>query len=100
MVDGVTVIKELLLPRLRNVAAIRYTVAAGKRDFVPALALAGLAAGAHGIIVESHYNPAEAQCDGPQALLPETFNDLMRQLRQIAAIVGKEFAEAGELAHA
>ena len=70
--------------------------AAGKRDLVPALALAGMASGAHGIIVEVHHCPAEAQCDGPQALLPETFKELMTQLRQIAAIGKKEFAEAGE----
>jgi 3-deoxy-7-phosphoheptulonate synthase len=70
--------------------------AAGKRDFVPALAAAGMAAGAHGIIVEVHYCPSEAQCDGPQALLPETFNDLMKQLRQIAAVFNKEFAEIGD----
>lgn len=70
--------------------------AAGRRDLVPALALAGMAAGAHGIIVEVHYCPSEAQCDGPQALLPETFKDLMGQLRQIAAITRKEFAEAAE----
>ena len=70
--------------------------AAGKRDWVPPLALAGMAAGAHGIIVEVHYNPAEAQCDGPQALLPDTFKGLMGQLRQIAAVTKKEFAEAGE----
>jgi 3-deoxy-7-phosphoheptulonate synthase len=74
--------------------------AAGKRDYVPALAHAGMAAGAHGIIVEVHYCPSEAQCDGPQALLPETFKDLMVQLRKIAAIFGKEFAEAGELVNA
>jgi 3-deoxy-7-phosphoheptulonate synthase len=71
--------------------------AAGKRDWVGALAMAGMAAGAHGIIVEVHYNPAEAQCDGPQALLPEMFRDLMAQLRQIAAVTKKEFAEVGEL---
>ena len=41
-----------------------------------------MAAGAHGIIVEVHYNPAEAQCDGPQALLPEMFKELMVQLRR------------------
>jgi 3-deoxy-7-phosphoheptulonate synthase len=70
--------------------------AAGKRDWVGSLALAGMAAGAHGVIVEVHYNPAEAQCDGPQALLPETFKALMGQLRQIAAVTGKEFAEIGE----
>jgi 3-deoxy-7-phosphoheptulonate synthase len=59
--------------------------------------LAGMAAGAHGIIVEVHYNPAEAQCDGPQALLPDAFTALMAQLRQVAAINKMEFAEAGEL---
>jgi 3-deoxy-7-phosphoheptulonate synthase len=74
--------------------------AAGKRDFVPALALAGMAAGAHGIIIEVHYCPSEAQCDGPQALLPETFKELMGQLRQIAAVCKKEFADAGEFAGA
>ena len=68
--------------------------AAGKRDYVGPIALAGMAAGAHGVIVEVHYCPAEAQCDGPQALLPETFQELMNQLRQIAAIVKKEFADA------
>jgi 3-deoxy-7-phosphoheptulonate synthase len=70
--------------------------AAGKRDYVAALACAGMAAGAHGIIVEVHYNPAEAQCDGPQALLPEAFKELMGQLRSIAGIFGKEFAEVPE----
>jgi len=70
--------------------------AAGKRDYVGALALAGMAAGAHGVIVEVHYCPSEAQCDGPQALLPETFKELMGQLRQIAAVLKKEFADVGE----
>jgi 3-deoxy-7-phosphoheptulonate synthase len=69
--------------------------AAGKRDYVASLAHAGMAAGAHGIIVEVHHCPAEAQCDGPQALLPETFKELMGQLRQIAAVFNKEFAEVG-----
>jgi len=74
--------------------------AAGKRDYVGALALAGMAAGAHGIIIEVHYCPSEAQCDGPQALLPETFKELMAQLKQVAAVCKKEFVEAGELTHA
>ena len=72
--------------------------AAGRRDYVPSLAAAGMAAGAHGLIVEVHYNPAEAQCDGPQALLPAAFAELMGQLRTVAGVFGKEFAEAGELA--
>jgi 3-deoxy-7-phosphoheptulonate synthase len=70
----------------------------GKRDWVPSVALAGMAAGAHGIIVEVHYCPSEALCDGPQALLPEVFKELMGQLRQIAAVVKKEFADVGEAA--
>lgn len=74
--------------------------AAGKREFVGSLALAGIAAGAHGIIVESHYNPAEAQCDGPQALLPDQFKELMVQLRAIAKVVGNQFAEIAEPVHA
>src|SRR4051812_48995564 len=69
--------------------------AAGRRDWVSALALAGMAAGADGVIVEVHYNPAEAQCDGPQALLPEMFANLMGQLKQIAIVTKKEFAEPG-----
>jgi 3-deoxy-7-phosphoheptulonate synthase len=56
-----------------------------------------MAAGAHGIIVEVHYCPSEAQCDGPQALLPDKFAELMGQLRQIAAVMKKAFAEAGTL---
>jgi 3-deoxy-7-phosphoheptulonate synthase len=65
--------------------------AAGKRDFVASIAAAGMAAGAHGTMIEVHYCPSEAQCDGPQALLPETFRELMGQLRQIAKIFGKQF---------
>jgi 3-deoxy-7-phosphoheptulonate synthase len=72
--------------------------AAGKRDYVGALAKAGMAAGAHGVIIEVHYCPSEAQCDGPQALLPETFVGLMTQLRKLAEVNGKEFVPAPELA--
>ncbi len=62
--------------------------AAGKRDLVPALALAGIAAGAAGAIVEVHSCPDRALCDGPQAVLPNNFAKLMEQIRQIAEIVG------------
>lgn len=72
--------------------------AAGERQWVSAIAAAGIAAGAHGVIVEVHYCPSEAQCDGPQALLPEKFSELVQQLRQIAAIMKKDFAEAGAVA--
>ena len=62
--------------------------AAGKRDLVPALTLAGIAAGASGAIVEVHSCPDRAMCDGPQAVLPNNFVKLMEQVRQIAEIVG------------
>jgi len=62
--------------------------AAGKRDLVPPLAMAGIAAGAAGAIVEVHSCPDRALCDGPQAVLPDNFVKLMEQLRQIADVVG------------
>ena len=67
--------------------------AAGDRQFVPALARAGIAAGADGIMVECHDNPAKAMCDGPQALLPETFGKLMKELEGIAAVLGRKFTK-------
>ncbi len=69
----------------------------GKRDWVPAVAKAGMASGADAVIIEVHYNPAEAQCDGPQALLPPVFKSLMSQLKLIAGLEKKEFSEIGEL---
>jgi 3-deoxy-7-phosphoheptulonate synthase len=65
--------------------------AAGKREYVAALAAAGMAAGAHGVIVEVHYCPSEAQCDGPQALVPEAFSEMMGRLRKVAEVMGKAF---------
>lgn len=62
--------------------------AAGKRDLVPSLTLAGIAAGAQGAIVEVHSCPDRALCDGPQAVLPQHFRKLMDQVRQMAEIVG------------
>ena len=53
-----------------------------------ALAVAGIAAGAHGAIVEVHSCPDRALCDGPQAVLPNNFAKLMLQIREIAEIVG------------
>ena len=65
--------------------------AAGRRDLVPSIALAGMAAGAHGLLVEVHHDPSVAKCDGPQALLPETFDTLMKQSQQIAQMHGRSF---------
>lgn len=54
----------------------------GRRDLVAPMALAALAAGADGVMVEVHPQPDAALCDGPQALLPDDFAALMDQLRR------------------
>ncbi len=61
--------------------------AAGRREYVEPLALAGLAAGADGMIVEVHSCPEKARCDGPQALTEDMFAHLMRQARKILDVV-------------
>ena len=54
------------------------------------LSKAALACGADGIIVEVHNNPECALCDGAQSLKPKKFDAMMKQLKQIAPIVGKK----------
>ncbi|MBA2256153.1 MAG: 3-deoxy-7-phosphoheptulonate synthase, partial [Thermoleophilaceae bacterium] len=54
------------------------------------MSLAAAAAGADGVMVETHPAPEEAICDGPQALRAEDFSDYMRRLEQAAALAGKE----------
>lgn len=61
----------------------------GKWRYVTAMARAGVAAGADGIIVEVHPRPEEAVSDGPQSLRPEIFGEMMRELRAVAAAVGR-----------
>jgi 3-deoxy-7-phosphoheptulonate synthase len=61
----------------------------GLRAHVPAMARAGVAAGADGIIVEVHPRPEKALSDGQQSLTPPEFEELMRQVRVIASAVGR-----------
>jgi len=61
--------------------------AAGRADLVESLALAAVAAGADGLIVEVHPEPEAATCDGEQALLPEAFAAMMDKVRAIRRIV-------------
>jgi 3-deoxy-7-phosphoheptulonate synthase len=53
------------------------------------MAKAGLAAGADGLIIEVHNNPAEALSDGPQSLKPTKFAQLMAELRPLAQVLGR-----------
>jgi 3-deoxy-7-phosphoheptulonate synthase len=61
----------------------------GLRELVPAMAKAALACGADGLLVEVHHDPPQALSDGRQSLFPEQFAAMMRELRTIAAAVGK-----------
>jgi 3-deoxy-7-phosphoheptulonate synthase len=61
----------------------------GKWDLVAPVARAAVAAGADGVIVEVHPHPEEALSDGGQSLKPDTFAELMVQLRAIAQAVGR-----------
>jgi 3-deoxy-7-phosphoheptulonate synthase len=63
--------------------------AAGRRELVPALARAGIAAGADGLIVEMHPDPANALSDGPQSLTPDGLTRLMVELGAVAGSVGR-----------
>jgi 3-deoxy-7-phosphoheptulonate synthase len=61
----------------------------GKRNKVTPMSRAAVAAGADGLMVEVHNQPDQALSDGPQSLYPEQFDELMTQVRQIAAVVGR-----------
>ncbi|MDL2716342.1 MAG: 3-deoxy-7-phosphoheptulonate synthase [Acidobacteriota bacterium] len=61
----------------------------GRREKVLPMSRASIAAGADGIAVEVHHKPAEALSDGPQALTPDMFTELMAHVRPIAAAVGR-----------
>lgn len=69
----------------------------GKAEFVPDLALATVAAGAHGMIIEIHPNPAKALSDGPQSLTFPQFKQLMHQINQLNVLL-KEFSKAPQVA--
>ncbi|MEZ2347173.1 3-deoxy-7-phosphoheptulonate synthase [Terriglobus sp. RCC_193] len=64
----------------------------GKREFVPPMALASVAAGADGLLMEMHPNPEKAMSDGAQSLYPEQLEKLVNQLRQLAPVVGRTVA--------
>ena len=66
----------------------------GKRNKVTPLSRAAVAVGADGLIVEVHNDPDKALSDGMQSLYPEQFDELMAQVRQIAAVVGRTVDES------
>ena len=63
--------------------------AAGRADLVAPLALAAIAAGADGLLIEVHPEPESARSDGEQALTPDAFATLMRRVAVLAAVSGR-----------
>ncbi|MFZ2492939.1 MAG: 3-deoxy-7-phosphoheptulonate synthase [Thermoanaerobaculia bacterium] len=61
----------------------------GKRNKVLPLSRAAIAAGADGVLIEVHHKPEEALSDGPQAILPETFEQVVRDVDAIARVLGR-----------
>ncbi|MBQ0052817.1 MAG: 3-deoxy-7-phosphoheptulonate synthase [Treponema sp.] len=84
------------IPVLRSMTHLPIIVdpshALGVRDKIPPMALASVAAGADGIIVEVHCHPEQALSDAAQALYPQQFDKIMRDMEALAPVMGKEVA--------
>ncbi len=77
--------KETFLPILADPSH-----AVGVSSLVPQMALAAVAAGADGLLIEVHPRPDQALSDGPQSLKPAEFKDLMSSIRAVAEAIGTE----------
>ncbi len=84
------------IPVLRSMTHLPIIVdpshALGVRDKIPPMALASIATGADGIIVEVHCHPEQALSDAAQALYPAQFDKIMRDMESLAPVIGKEVA--------
>jgi 3-deoxy-7-phosphoheptulonate synthase len=66
--------------------------ATGRRDKVAPMARAAVAAGADALLIEVHQDPEHALSDGAQSLFPKQFEDLMKELKAIAPVVGRSMS--------
>jgi len=86
------------VPVIREVSHLPVVVdpshATGRRELVVPMALAAVAAGAHGVMVEVHTDPERALSDGPQQLTPEAFRRMMDKLAPIADALGRTLQRA------
>lgn len=75
------------IPALRQMTHLPIVVdpshATGYARFVAPMALAAVAAGANGLMIEVHNDPSAALCDGPQSLTPDAFSDLMKRVNAV-----------------
>ena len=84
------------IPVLKNLTHLPVILdpshATGHADYVAAIARAAVAAGADGLIIEVHPDPAHAVSDGKQSLKPEKFAEMVRQVKAIAEVIGRRVA--------
>jgi len=66
----------------------------GKRNKVLPMSRAAIAVGADGVLIEVHHKPEEALSDGPQAILPSAFAELVQQVDAIAQVLGRSLQPA------
>ena len=81
-----------VVPLIRELSHLPIIVdpshATGKRMLVPVMSKAALVAGAHGVMMEVHPNPAKALCDGAQSLSGEQFAELMQEIKRLLEFLG------------
>jgi 3-deoxy-7-phosphoheptulonate synthase len=84
------------IPVLKNLTHLPVILdpshATGHADYVAAIARAAVAAGADGLIIEVHPDPAHAVSDGKQSLKPEKFVEMVKEVRAIAEVMGRRIA--------
>ncbi|OKH18363.1 3-deoxy-7-phosphoheptulonate synthase [Hydrococcus rivularis NIES-593] len=82
-----------VLPVLHSLTHLPVTIdpshGTGKSEYVPAMSMAAIAAGADALMIEVHPNPAKALSDGPQSLTPERFDRLVQELSVIGKAVNR-----------
>ena len=81
------------IPVLRKLTHLPIIVdpshAGGKWWLVDSMAMAAVAAGADGLMIEVHNDPESALCDGAQSLKPKKYDELIKKVSQIAGVIGK-----------
>ncbi len=82
------------IPVLRKMTHLPIVIdpshATGLASLVKPMAMAAAVAGADGLIIEVHNNPARALCDGPQSLTPEAFDDMVKAVNQVLPYACRE----------
>jgi 3-deoxy-7-phosphoheptulonate synthase len=87
-----------IIPAIKRISHLPVLVdpshGTGKRNKVAPMSRASIAAGADGVLIEVHHKPEEALSDGPQAILPAAFAQIVRECDAIAQVVGRSLQPA------